>query len=71
MPNENDEIKRAVEALMLKMSGRDWSYQAREAALEIFEPAIGDAFEHLGFERPDNMAARAAMLARSRLNLTH
>ena len=71
MPNENEEIKRAVDALMFKMSGREWSYEARRTAIEVFEAAIGDAFEHLGFEHPDSMAARAAMLARSRLNLTH
>jgi len=71
MYDENDEIKRAVDALMLKMNERNFSYDARVAAVEVFEPAIGDAFEYLGFDDPDGMAEKAAALARVKLNLHH
>ena len=69
MSFENEEIRRAVDVFIDKMSGREWSYEARQAALDIFEPAIGDAFEELGFPNPDNMAARATMMARAKLNV--
>ena len=71
MDFENREIKRAVDALMLRMDERQWSYEAKHAALEVFEPAICEGFKTLGFEHPQSMASRAAMLARSRLNLNH
>ena len=71
MYNEKNEIERAVDALMVKMDGRDWSFDARVAAVNIFEPAIEDAFMHLGFKNPDKMAAKATALARSKLNLHH
>ena len=71
MTFENCEIKRAVEFFMLRMSKREWSHEAKLAALEVFEPAICEGFETLGFEHPKSMAARAAMLARARLHLNH
>ena len=69
MSFENEEIRRAVDVFIEKMSTREWSYEAKQAALDVFEPAIGDAFDNLGFENPDSMAARATMMARARLNV--
>ena len=69
MNPENQEIKRAVDIFIAKMSTREWSYEARQAAMDVFEPSIEDAFEGLGFENATHMAARAAMIAKARLNM--
>ena len=68
---ENHEIKRAVDTFLIQMDKREFSYEAKRAALEVFEPAICEGFKTLGFEHPQSMAARAAMLARAKLNLNH